>query len=557
MSEVLQKAALAKEAAAEMVMKTTAEKNEALQCIADGLRNERRLILTENQKDIEAGRNRGLTPDIIDRLTLDEKRLLDIADAVELLIGLEDPVGESLETIQKENGLSIEKIRVPLGVVGMIYEARPNVTVDAATLCLKTGNAVVLRGSSSAIHSNIALVSVMKRALGLSKLPIDAVQLIEDTSKETAKQLFTLNDGLDVLIPRGGKNLIDLVVRESTVPVLETGAGNCHVYIDESADPQMASEVVINAKTQRPSVCNAIESLLIHEKWAEEHGRKLLNQLTEKGVELRGDQVICRLEPQAKQAEEADWGAEYLAPILSVKTVQDVQEAVRHIQQYGTNHSEAILTENAEHAAYFQTAVDAAAVYHNASTRFTDGFEFGYGAEIGISTQKLHARGPMGLPALTMRQIPEHNKCRKGCFTMSSIKQSMTTHVATVSPNQTIQEAAALMHQHNVGAIPVVDGGELKGMLTDRDIALRTTAQGRDGQTPVSHVMSSAVVSGNPEMSLEEASHLMAQHQIRRLPIVDQNHLVGIVALGDLAVDQRSNESAGAALSNISSQNTQ
>lgn len=265
--KLLQKAALAKEAAAEMVMKTTAEKNEALQCIADGLRNERRLILTENQKDIEAGRNRGLTPDIIDRLTLDEKRLLDIADAVELLIGLEDPVGESLETIQKENGLSIEKIRVPLGVVGMIYEARPNVTVDAATLCLKTGNAVVLRGSSSAIHSNIALVSVMKRALGLSKLPIDAVQLIEDTSKETAKQLFTLNDGLDVLIPRGGKNLIDLVVRESTVPVLETGAGNCHVYIDESADPQMASEVVINAKTQRPSVCNAIESLLIHEKW--------------------------------------------------------------------------------------------------------------------------------------------------------------------------------------------------------------------------------------------------------------------------------------------------
>ncbi|AMQ70802.1 MULTISPECIES: glutamate-5-semialdehyde dehydrogenase [Bacillus] len=405
MSEVLQKAALAKEAAAEMVMKTTAEKNEALQCIADGLRNERRLILTENQKDIEAGRNRGLTPDIIDRLTLDEKRLLDIADAVELLIGLEDPVGESLETIQKENGLSIEKIRVPLGVVGMIYEARPNVTVDAATLCLKTGNAVVLRGSSSAIHSNIALVSVMKRALGLSKLPIDAVQLIEDTSKETAKQLFTLNDGLDVLIPRGGKNLIDLVVRESTVPVLETGAGNCHVYIDESADPQMASEVVINAKTQRPSVCNAIESLLIHEKWAEEHGRKLLNQLTEKGVELRGDQVICRLEPQAKQAEEADWGAEYLAPILSVKTVQDVQEAVRHIQQYGTNHSEAILTENADHAAYFQTAVDAAAVYHNASTRFTDGFEFGYGAEIGISTQKLHARGPMGLPALTSTKI--------------------------------------------------------------------------------------------------------------------------------------------------------
>ncbi|KXZ12705.1 glutamate-5-semialdehyde dehydrogenase [Bacillus nakamurai] len=405
MSEVLQKAALAKEAAAEMVMKTTAEKNEALQFIADGLRNERQLILTENQKDIEEGKKKGLTPDIIDRLTLDEKRLLDIADAVELLIGLKDPVGESLETIQKENGLSIEKIRVPLGVVGMIYEARPNVTVDAATLCLKTGNAVVLRGSSSAIHSNKALVSVMKRALGLSKLPIDAIQLIEDTSKETAKQLFTLNDGLDVLIPRGGKNLIDLVVRESTVPVLETGAGNCHVYIDESADPKMASEVVINAKTQRPSVCNAIESLLIHEKWAKEHGLELLDQLVKAGVELRGDHVICELQAEAKQAEEADWGAEYLAPILSVKTVPDVREAVRHIQQYGTNHSEAILTENNENAAYFQTAVDAAAVYHNASTRFTDGFEFGYGAEIGISTQKLHARGPMGLPALTSTKI--------------------------------------------------------------------------------------------------------------------------------------------------------
>ncbi|MBT2573655.1 glutamate-5-semialdehyde dehydrogenase [Bacillus sp. ISL-51] len=405
MSEVLQKAALAKEAAAEMVMKTTAEKNEALQFIAGGLRNERQLILTENQKDIEAGKKRGLTPDIIDRLTLDEKRLLDIADAVELLIGLKDPVGETLETIQKENGLSIEKIRVPLGVVGMIYEARPNVTVDAATLCLKTGNTVVLRGSSSAIHSNKALVSVMKRALGLSKLPVDAIQLIEDTSKETAKQLFTLNDGLDVLIPRGGKNLIDLVVRESTVPVLETGAGNCHVYIDESADPKMASEVVINAKTQRPSVCNAIESLLIHENWANEHGLELLNQLVKAGVELRGDHVICKLKPEAKQAEEADWGAEYLAPILSVKTVPDVREAVRHIQQYGTNHSEAILTENNENAAYFQTAVDAAAVYHNASTRFTDGFEFGYGAEIGISTQKLHARGPMGLPALTSTKI--------------------------------------------------------------------------------------------------------------------------------------------------------
>ncbi|MED1803597.1 Gamma-glutamyl phosphate reductase [Bacillus subtilis] len=401
MSEVSVKAKLAKEAAAEMIMKTTTEKDEALSLIANGLRKELDFLLAENAKDIENGKENGLTPDIIDRLTLDEKRIRDIADAVELLIDLADPIGDSLETIEKENGLFIEKIRVPLGVVGMIYEARPNVTVDAATLCLKTGNAVVLRGSSSAIHSNKALVSVIHRALEQSALPIHAVQLIEDTSRETAKELFTLNDGLDVLIPRGGKKLIDLVVRESTVPVLETGAGNCHIFIDETAKPQMAEKVVVNAKTQRPSVCNAIESLLIHKAWARQHGKELLAQLENAGVEIRGDELVCELHPSSKQASKEDWETEFLAPVLSVKTVENVQEAVKHIQQYGTNHSEAILTENDKNAAYFQTAVDAAAVYHNASTRFTDGFEFGYGAEIGISTQKLHARGPMGLPALT------------------------------------------------------------------------------------------------------------------------------------------------------------
>ncbi|MDA1475830.1 glutamate-5-semialdehyde dehydrogenase [Bacillus changyiensis] len=401
MNEVIKKAKQAKKAKAELVHQTTEAKNEALFLIGEALRSNQDYILTENHKDIECGKEREFSPALLDRLSLNPERLNDIADALSLLINLNDPVGERLETIRKENGLLIERVRVPLGVVGMIYEARPNVTVDAATLCLKTGNAVILRGSSSAINSNKALVRVIQGALAQSMLPKNAVQLIEDTSKETAKQLFTLNEYLDVLIPRGGKKLIDMVVRESTVPVLETGAGNCHIFIDESAQSEMAKQVVINAKTQRPSVCNAVESLLIHENWAKHSGRSLLNTLQTNGVEIRGDQLICELVPSAVPAEELDWETEFLAPIISVKTVPDIQEAVKHINRYGTRHSEAILTENEENARFFLTSVDAAAVYHNASTRFTDGFEFGYGAEIGISTQKLHARGPMGLEALT------------------------------------------------------------------------------------------------------------------------------------------------------------
>ncbi|MCY8032437.1 glutamate-5-semialdehyde dehydrogenase [Bacillus sonorensis] len=401
MSEVIEKAKRAKKAKDELVHQTTEYKNEALTLIAVALRAKQDVILEANEKDIAAGKEKGFSPALLDRLSLNPKRLSDIADAVILLTKLDDPVGESLETIQKENGLLIEKVRVPLGVVGMIYEARPNVTVDAATLCLKTGNACILRGSSSAINSNKALVSVIQEALETSKLPKDAVQLIEDTSKETAKQLFTLNDGLDVLIPRGGKNLIDMVVRESTVPVLETGAGNCHIFIDESAQSDMAQQVVINAKTQRPSVCNAIETVLIHENWAKRSVQELLQRLEKEGVEIRGDQAVCELLPSAVPAEALDWETEFLAPIVSVKTVRDVNEAIRHIHRYGTRHSEAIITEDDQNARYFLTSVDAAAVYHNASTRFTDGFEFGYGAEIGISTQKLHARGPMGLQALT------------------------------------------------------------------------------------------------------------------------------------------------------------
>ncbi|KAA6476220.1 glutamate-5-semialdehyde dehydrogenase [Bacillus swezeyi] len=401
MSEVIEKAKKANAAKEELVHQTTENKNEALSLIAEALRSHQDDILEENRKDIEMGKEKGFSPALLDRLSLSPERLNDIADAITLLIKLNDPVGDSLETIRKENGLLIEKVRVPLGVVGMIYEARPNVTVDAATLCLKTGNACVLRGSSSAINSNKALVRVIRAALDKSVLPKDAVQLIEDTSKETAKQLFTLNDGLDVLIPRGGKNLIDMVVRESTVPVLETGAGNCHLFIDESAQSAMAQQVVINAKTQRPSVCNAIETVLIHENWADQHTKDLLQKLEEAGVKIKGDQTICDLFPSAEPAEELDWETEFLAPLISIKTVKSLDEAIRHIHRYGTRHSEAILTENEENARFFLTSVDAAAVYHNASTRFTDGFEFGYGAEIGISTQKLHARGPMGLEALT------------------------------------------------------------------------------------------------------------------------------------------------------------
>ncbi|AGN35923.1 glutamate-5-semialdehyde dehydrogenase [Bacillus paralicheniformis] len=401
MSEVIEKAKKAKVAKEELVHQPTAKKNEALSFIAEALRFKQDEILAENEKDIVRGKEKGFSPALLDRLALTPERLNDMADAVMLLIKLEDPVGETLETIRKDNGLFIENVRVPLGVVGMIYEARPNVTVDAATLCLKTGNAVILRGSSSAINSNQALVRVIREALEQSALPQDAVQLIEDTSREAAKQLFTLNDGLDVLIPRGGKDLIDMVVRESTVPVLETGAGNCHIFIDESARSDMAEQVVINAKTQRPSVCNAIETVLIHKDWAKKHTTALLQKLEEAGVEIRGDEAVCALLPSAVPARETDWETEFLAPVVSIKIVAGIDEAIRHIRQYGTRHSEAILTENQENARFFLTSVDAAAVYHNASTRFTDGFEFGYGAEIGISTQKLHARGPMGLKALT------------------------------------------------------------------------------------------------------------------------------------------------------------
>lgn len=410
MSEVLEKGKLAKRASFELIGKTTEEKNTALAAIAEQLLLDQEEILAENQKDLISGKEKGLTDSILDRIMLNKKRIADMSEAIGQLIQLQDPIGETIETIHKENGLVIESKRVPIGVIGMIYEARPNVTIDAATLALKTGNAVILRGSSSAYYSNKVLVSVIHRALEKTSIPKDAVQLLDDTSRETAKELFHLNEYLDVLIPRGGKTLIDTVVRESTVPVLETGAGNCHIFIDESAQPEMAVRIAINGKTQRPSVCNAIESILIHEAWFTQNGVKLLEALQAKDVKIIGDETVCKNFPDAQLAVEEDWYTEYLALTVSVKVVNNVQEAIEHINQYGTKHSEAIITENKQNAEAFLTYVDAAALYHNASTRFTDGFEFGFGAEIGISTQKLHARGPMGLKALTSSKYMIHGE---------------------------------------------------------------------------------------------------------------------------------------------------
>lgn len=400
MNEVLAKGKKAKEIARELVLKSTEQKNEALSAIADQLILETAYILEENKKDIEEGKAKGFSDSLLDRLMLNEQRIVDMTEGIKQLIELRDPVGECVSAWERPNGLSIQEMRVPLGVVGMIYEARPNVTVDAATICLKTGNAVILRGSSSAIHSNKAIVAVIHRALKQTSLPQESVQLIEDTTRDSAKQLFTMNDYLDVLIPRGGKQLIDTVVREASVPVLETGAGNCHVFIDETADKQMAFDI-INAKTQRPSVCNAIETIVLHEKWAEQYGSELFSSLKKRGVELRGDQKALAMDSTIVLASEEAWGTEFLSLTPAVKLVSSIEEAIHHINTYGSMHSEAIISENEEKVSKFFVSVDAAALYHNASTRFTDGSEFGSGAEIGISTQKLHVRGPMGLPALT------------------------------------------------------------------------------------------------------------------------------------------------------------
>ena len=377
------------------------KKNQVLLRAAEYLVKDTEFILSANETDMENGRERGMKEGLLDRLKLTEERIEGMAEGLRQIAALPDPIGGVISEWTPENGLDIRKVRVPLGVIGIIYEARPNVTADAFGLCFKTGNPVVLRGGSDAVHSNLAIVEVLQKALTDCGCPASAIQLLEDTSRETAAAFMKLNRYIDVLIPRGSAGLIATVVNNSTIPVIETGSGNCHIYVDEDADLQFAADIVYNAKTQRIGVCNACESLVVHRKVKDAFLPMLARKLSEKQVELRGDEAAREAVPSMKEASAEDWGTEYLDYILSVKTVDSLDEAIAHINRYNTGHSEAIITENKEHAEKFLQEVDAAAVYVNASTRFTDGFEFGFGAEIGISTQKLHARGPMGLEALT------------------------------------------------------------------------------------------------------------------------------------------------------------
>lgn len=377
------------------------QKNTGLRMAADELIAQQEYILEENEKDIREAQENGMKPSLVDRLCLNRERVEGMAEGLRQIGELPDPIGEVISMNERPNGLKIGKRRVPLGVVGIIYESRPNVTADAFGLCLKTGNVTILRGGKDAIHSNIAISKVLKEGLKKAGITEDAVILVEDTSREHADEMMRLRDYIDVLIPRGGKQLIDNVVNHSTVPVIETGTGNCHIYVDEYADVEMAANIIENAKTQRTGVCNACESLVVHEKIAEKALPLICQRLLAKGVEIRGDERARAIIPEMKAATEEDWGTEYLDLIISVKMVDSFEEAVEHINHYNTGHSEAIITNDYQNALKFQDYIDAAAVYVNASTRFTDGFEFGFGAEIGISTQKLHARGPMGLEALT------------------------------------------------------------------------------------------------------------------------------------------------------------
>lgn len=389
-------------AAGQLALADSALKDQALAALATALRENSDAIIAANRLDLDAGKAAGLSESLLDRLALSNARIDGIAQGVEEIIALPDPIGVIESGSRRPNGLEVVKVRVPLGVIGMIYEARPNVTADAAALCLKSGNAVILRGGKEAIHSNKAIANIMRDAIASVGLDKNCIQLVEDTSRESATALMRLNGYLDVLIPRGGAGLIKATVENATVPTIETGTGNCHAFVDESADLNMAAEIVYNAKTSRPSVCNALETLLVHEKIAQKALPVIKARLDEKGVELRGcARTRAILGEEVIPATDADYATEFLDYVLAVRVVKDLDEAIAHIAQYSTGHSECIVTESLANATKFERAVDSAAVYVNASTRFTDGGQFGYGAEIGISTQKLHARGPMGAPQLT------------------------------------------------------------------------------------------------------------------------------------------------------------
>lgn len=380
---------------------TTEDKNRALLSIAKALRDSSETIITENKTDLENGRKNGLSDGMLDRLMLDESRIDGIAKAVEDVVALDDPCGRLLEEVTRPNGLIIKKVSVPIGVIGIIYESRPNVTADAAVLCLKSSNAVILRGGKEAINSNIAIVAAMRSALADCGFDENCIQLVTDTSRESANQMMKMNGVIDCLIPRGGRGLIRSVVENSTVPVIETGSGNCHIYVDESADIEMAANIIYNAKTQRVGVCNACESLVIHSGIIKNALPVIKEKLDEKNVEMRGDERAMTAANGVLPASEEDFACEYLDYKISVKTVDSLDEAIKHINKYSTGHSESIITNNMDNAREFLQRIDSSSVYVNASTRFTDGGEFGLGAEIGISTQKLHARGPMGLRELT------------------------------------------------------------------------------------------------------------------------------------------------------------
>ncbi len=399
--ELLEICKNAKKAKYETQRLTTDEKNRALLAVANGLIEDSDKIIMANKQDYDKGQQNGMHSGLLDRLKLDEKRILAMADGIRQVAELGDPIGEVLDSFERPNGLKIKKVRVPLGVIGIIYESRPNVTADAFALTFKSGNVTILKGGSDAINSNIAITDSIRNSLGKCNITADAVQLIEDTNRETTTQFMKMKDYVDVLIPRGSAGLIRAVVENSNIPVIETGTGNCHIYVDKDADFEKAIPIIINAKTQRIGVCNAAESLIVHEEIKDKFLPLFEKAMKEHSVEIRADKESKSVMLSANDATEEDFGKEYLDYIISVKTVKNVDEAIEHINKYGTGHSEAIITENDDTAEKFLAQVDAACVYVNASTRFTDGFEFGFGAEIGISTQKLHARGPMGLSELT------------------------------------------------------------------------------------------------------------------------------------------------------------